>query len=92
MKFYFHWAAWRLLLAIAWLSLAVSAQTLTITNTLQLAWPADRLGWMLQVQTNDLSTGLGINWISLPGSTTSTQFSAPIVPSNPTVFYRLVYQ
>ena len=92
MKMNYHRAAWRLLLVVALLPLAVSAQTLTITYTLQLAWPADRLGWMLQVQTNDLSTGLGTNWIPLPDSTTNTQFSAPIVPSNPTVFYRLVYQ
>ncbi|HAO78603.1 MAG TPA: hypothetical protein DCQ92_06430 [Verrucomicrobia subdivision 3 bacterium] len=35
---------------------------------------------------------LGTNWISIPGSTTNTQFVAPLVPENPSVFYRLIYQ
>jgi autotransporter-associated beta strand protein len=67
--------------------------TVAVTNAaLQISWPADHLGWMLQVQTNDLSAGLGTNWISIPGSTTNTQFVAPLVPENPSVFYRLIYQ
>jgi len=40
---------------------------------IQISWPADHLGWTLQVQTNDLSTGLGTNWISIPDSATNTQ-------------------
>jgi hypothetical protein len=35
---------------------------------------------------------LGTNWVSIPGSTTNTQFTAPLVPDNPSVFYRLIYQ
>lgn len=31
-------------------------------STLTLAWPADHIGWRLQVQTNSLSTGLNTNW------------------------------
>ena len=59
---------------------------------IQISWPADHLGWTLQVQTNDLSAGLGTNWISIPDSATNTQFAAPLAPENPSVFYRLIHQ
>src|ERR1017187_5932167 len=59
---------------------------------IQISWLADHLGWTLQVQTNDLSAGLGTNWISIPDSATNTQFAAPLAPENPTVFYRLIHQ
>ena len=61
-------------------------------NALLLSWPADHLGWMVQAQTNNLSTGLGTNWISIPSSATNTQFTAPLDVGNPSVFYRLIYQ
>jgi autotransporter-associated beta strand protein len=55
-------------------------------TTLSLSWSS---GWKLQVQTNSLSVGLGSNWVTLTdGTTTST--NVPIVPSNPSVFYRLI--
>jgi fibronectin-binding autotransporter adhesin len=60
-------------------------------NTLDLSWPADQLGWRLEVQTNALSTGLSDNWFTVPGSTEVTEMSVPVVPGNPTVFYRLVF-
>jgi len=69
-----------------------SLSVLVTNHTLQLAWPADRLGWTLQVQTNNLNYGLGTNWISLANSSTNTQFSALLNPMNPSVFYRLIYQ
>jgi hypothetical protein len=59
---------------------------------IQILWPADHLGWTLQIQTNYLSTGLGTNWISIPNSTTNMQFIAPLAPENPSVFYRLIHQ
>jgi hypothetical protein len=62
------------------------------SGQLQIGWPADHLSWMLQVQTNDLNTGLGTNWFSIPDSTTNTQFTVPVVPDNPGVFYRLIHQ
>jgi hypothetical protein len=37
-------------------------------STISLSWPADHLGWHLQVQTNTLGTGLGTNWVTVPGS------------------------
>ena len=61
-------------------------------NTLQISWPADHLGWTLQAQTNDLNAGLGTNWFPIDGSTTNTQFLAPLDAGNPAVFYRLIYQ
>jgi hypothetical protein len=59
---------------------------------IQISWPADHLGWTLQEQTNDLSAGLGTNWISIPDSATNTQFAAPLAPETPSVFYRLIHQ
>jgi autotransporter-associated beta strand protein len=57
-------------------------------STLSLSWSA---GWKLQAQTNSLSKGLGTNWVYITdGTSTSTNVS--IIPSNPTVFYRLVSQ
>ncbi len=61
-------------------------------NNLSISWPADHVGWMLQVQTNDLNAGLGTNWISIPSSAGETQFTAPLDAGNSSVFYRLIYQ
>jgi hypothetical protein len=58
---------------------------------LQLSWPQDHLGWRLQIQTNDLSSGLGTNWVTVPGSTSFNQFSLPVNITNGPVFLRLVY-
>jgi autotransporter-associated beta strand protein len=64
----------------------------TVTgSTLNLSWPADHLGWHLQYQTNLLTTGLGTNWITIPGSDTITATNITVNPAVPTVFYRLVY-
>ncbi len=58
-------------------------------NTITLNWPADYLGWVLQLQTNSLSTGLSSNWVDVPGSGASTSATVTIDPVNPTVFIRL---
>ena len=64
--------------------------TFTISgSTMSLAWPADHLGWLLQSQTNTLTTGLGTNWVDWPGSDAVTATNLPIIPANPSVFYRL---
>jgi autotransporter-associated beta strand protein len=60
-------------------------------NGLTLSWPADHLGWHLQVQTNSLATGLGTNWVTLPGSDAVITTNLTINPANGAVFYRLVY-
>ena len=56
---------------------------------LTLSWPADHLGWRLQVQTNSLARGLGTNWIDLAGSAVTNQFSLRINSASGSVFYRL---
>jgi fibronectin-binding autotransporter adhesin len=57
--------------------------------TLDLSWPADHRGWTLQCQTNTLNVGITSTWYGVPGSTTNIAHTVPIVPGNPTVFYRL---
>jgi len=64
--------------------------TFTVSGTtLNLTWPADHLGWILQSQTNRLSVGLGTNWVDVAGSAAANRASLPIVSTNPVVFYRL---
>jgi fibronectin-binding autotransporter adhesin len=59
------------------------------SGTMSLSWPADHLGWILQEQANSLSDGLGTNWTDVPGSTGMTSTNLPVIPGNPSVFYRL---
>ena len=58
---------------------------------LALSWPQDHIGWYLQAQTNKMSTGLGTNWITIPGSALTNQYSLPINLNNGCVFLRLEY-
>lgn len=60
-------------------------------NQLQLSWPQDHLGWRLQIQTNNLNSGLGANWVDWPGSTNVIQTNILINPANGPVFLRLIY-
>jgi len=60
-------------------------------NNLTLSWPGDHTGWRLQVQTNDLTVGLGTNWVDVVGATTTNQMSFPINPASGSTFYRMVY-
>jgi autotransporter-associated beta strand protein len=74
----------------------VSTTPVTITNVfvggnLNLSWPADHIGWRLEVQTNSLAVGLSNNWSVWPGSTTTNKVSIPVSAQNPTMFFRLVY-
>jgi len=62
------------------------------SGNLNLSWPPDHQGWQLQAQTNSLSTGLGTNWVTVPGSASVTNEVIPIGPANGAVFYRLFYQ
>ena len=58
-------------------------------NVVTLTWPADHLGWYLQVQTNSLSSGLGTNWVFVPNSSNVTTTNFTVNPANGSVFYRL---
>ncbi|HEU6448033.1 MAG TPA: autotransporter-associated beta strand repeat-containing protein [Verrucomicrobiae bacterium] len=60
-------------------------------NTLTLSWPQDHLGWILQSQTNTLSSGLGTNWTDVPDSGSITSTNITVNPSNASVFFRLRY-
>jgi hypothetical protein len=60
-------------------------------NQLQLGWPVDHTGWLLQAQTNLLATGLTTNWLTVSNSDVSNQYSAPINPANGSTFYRLLH-
>ncbi len=75
-------------------SIATNPTNLTFSasgGSLNLSWPADHLGWHLEVQTNSISAGLWPGgWVTVPGSDAVTSKSIPIDPANPTVFYRLV--
>ncbi len=62
-----------------------------VGNQLQLSWPQDYLGWHLQIQTNRLDTGLGNNWVDVPGSAATNEVFLPINPDNGPVFLRLAY-
>jgi fibronectin type 3 domain-containing protein len=61
-------------------------------NNLTLNWPADHIGWRLQVQTNDLTQGLSTNWVDVVGAATTNQMTIPMDPANGSVFYRMIYQ
>jgi len=58
---------------------------------LELTWPADHTGWRLQAQTNSLTSGLGTNWVAVPGTSANNHFTNGIDVTRPAVFYRLVY-
>jgi hypothetical protein len=61
-------------------------------GSMTLSWPQDHGGYRLEVQTNLLSVGLKTNgWVTVPGSTNVLSVTVPIISTNPTVFYRLVY-
>ena len=61
-------------------------------GTLNLSWPSNYLGCRLQVQTNNLATGLGTNWFDVAGSTTTNEMTLPVDNANGSVFYRLFYK
>ncbi len=67
------------------LSFAVAAAQL------QLAWPQDHLGWMLQMQTNQTGLGLGTNWTTIQTSTATNQVTILINPTGGSIFFRLAH-
>jgi hypothetical protein len=69
----------------------VTLTTVAAGGNLNLSWPPDQLGWRLETQTNPLSVGISNNWVTVPGSTEVTAVSVPIVPGNPTAFFRLIF-
>jgi glucose/arabinose dehydrogenase len=58
-------------------------------NFLEISWPV--AGGRLQTQTNSISQGLGTNWVTVSGSTTTNRVIIPIDPVHGNVFYRLAW-
>lgn len=78
--------------AVRPVSLAPFSASISLSGgSINLLWPPNHTGWRLQAQTNDLSAGLGSNWVDVAGSTNVNQMSIPMNPTNGSVFYRLVY-
>jgi autotransporter-associated beta strand protein len=88
--------------AISLVKSGAGTQTLKVVNSdhgnttvtgakLTLSWPANHTGWRLEVQTNSLATGLGMDWFTVTGSAATNQMALPIDALNGSVFFRLVY-
>jgi autotransporter-associated beta strand protein len=58
-------------------------------NLLTFSWPADHIGWRLQIHTN--SVGLSNNWVNVPNSVDTNQMTFTVDPNARCIFYRLVY-
>ncbi len=64
------------------------------SGNLNMSWPADHLGWTLEVQTNTTAVGLSTNlssWYRIPNTSNVNSTNFPLVSTNNCVFYRLVY-
>jgi hypothetical protein len=61
-----------------------------VDGQLIVSWPADHIGWRLQVQTGALTSGLGTNWTDVPGVALTNQSTFPIVPAG-SIFYRMIF-
>ena len=61
-----------------------------VGGNLELSWPSDYTGWILQGQTNAISVGLSNNWGTVSGSAATNRVFIPIDPANDTSFFRLV--
>jgi autotransporter-associated beta strand protein len=74
----------------------VSTAPVAMTNTasgsvLTLSWPADHIGWRLQVQTNSVGVGVSTNWFAVSNSAATNRMSFPLDLTSGCVCYRLVY-
>jgi len=66
---------------------------LTVTlnrNTLQLDWPADHIGWILQTQTNSPGDPISSQWFPILGSSAINHVDLTLDRANSSVFFRLV--
>jgi hypothetical protein len=56
-------------------------------TSVAVSWPADHLGWILQMQTNALNSGS--NWVDVAGTAAVTSTNVPVNPALPRVFFRI---
>ena len=68
---------------------SIAMNAASAAGQLQISWPADHTGWQLQSQTNNLTSGLGTNWVNVSASAQTNQMTLPI-NANGSVFFRLV--
>ena len=71
-------------------SASVAMNAANTAGQLQISWPTDHTGWQLQSQTNNLTSGLGTNWVNEPASMHTNQMTVPLNSTNGSVFFRLV--
>jgi autotransporter-associated beta strand protein len=60
-----------------------------VGGNLEISWPSDYTGWLLQGQTNAISIGLSNNWATVPGSVATNRVVIPINKANGSCFFRL---
>lgn len=77
-----------LVISQAFPTAATNLTYLVIGGSLQLQWPPNYIGWILQSQTNALPLGISTNWVDVPGSSLTNQWFTPL-NQFPTVFFRL---
>jgi hypothetical protein len=66
---------------------------LTVTlkqNTLELDWPADHIGWILQTQTHSRGAPINPQWSAITGSSATNHLQLTLDRANSSVFSRLV--
>ena len=71
-------------------SIATTPTSITFSqngNNLNLTWPADHLGWL--VQSNSVNLTVPGDWFDISGSDAATSYSITLDASKPSVFYRL---
>jgi hypothetical protein len=71
----------------------VTLNPVIASNQLVFSWPANHIGWRLEMQANSFGVGLGTNtnWITVAGSDSTNQVSMPIAATNGSAFFRLKY-
>ena len=61
------------------------------SNQLQISWPQEHTGWILQLQTNSIAAGLGTNWTTIANSDQTNQINILPNLTNQAVFFRLTH-
>jgi hypothetical protein len=60
-------------------------------NQLQLQWPLDHTGWLLQTQMNLAGITSSANWQPWPDSDTTNRVFVPVDPVAGSIFFRLAH-
>ena len=83
-------AATNTLTVVSGVSLAPTSVNVNVSGgTMNLSWPPDHRGWVLQVQSNSLDVGISTNWVDVIGSQATNTAQINIDPNGGTVFFRL---